>query len=518
MGNISKQVDKLFAEWDRDDSPGCALGVISKGRFIHKRCYGMADLEHGIPLTPDSVFDVASTSKQFTAACVALLARRGKLSLDDRIQKHLPEIPEYDHPVTIRHLIHHTSGLRDYLTLMYMAGMPYTNKYPDADIYSLIARQKRLNFRPGSDHMYCNTGYFLLAEIVKRVSGLTLRRYAAKNIFSRLGMASTHFHDDYSDIVKNRACGYKKEKKEHKGSVSILDVVGDGGLYTTLNDLARWDRNYYDNRVGGYGQDLIRELTTTGKLNNGEELAYAYGLFVEKYRGLNVVHHGGAWVGYRLELIRFPEQQFSVICLANTEALNAIAMARKVADLYLAKEFPVLPGKPQAAKKIRAAGKPGYYFDSKTEDLIKLSARTGCSLELSGRTHKLNPVSAHHFEAENGACRVHFTGPKALRLTLKSGKESRYSWLPPSKERLSRTAGHAGEYFCPELDAGLKIFVKDKALHLLFKCETKPLKMTQVKKDLFKAGPEVTVYMNKPGQNKFTLTTGRVKGLVFTKK
>lgn len=518
MGNTTKQVDKLFAEWDNAHSPGCALGVVSKGRFIYKRCYGMADLEHRIPLTPDSVFDVASTSKQFTAACVTLLARRGKLSLDDRIQKHLPEIPVYDHPITIRHLLHHTSGLRDYLTLMALAGMPYTNKYPDADIYALIARQKRLNFRPGSEHTYCNTGYFLLAEIVKRVSGMTLRRYADKNIFARLGMASSHFHDDYSEIVRNRACGYKKEKKEHKGSVSILDVVGDGGLYTTLNDLARWDRNYYDNRVGGLGQALIRELTTPGKLNNGEELSYAFGLFVENYRGLKVVHHGGSWVGYRLEFIRFPEQQFSVICLANTEALDAIAMARKVADLYLAGEFPSPPPEPRAAKKVRAAGRPGYYIDSKTEDLVKFSSKNGCSLELLGRVHKLNPVSNSHFEAESGACHLEFTGPEELQLTLRNGKKSRYAWLPPVKDRPSKTHGYAGEYFCAELDASHKLTVKEKALHLLLKGETEQLEMQQVKKDLFRAGPSITIHMNKPAPKKFTLSTGRVKALVFTKK
>jgi len=521
MGKISNQLDKLFSEWDRKDSPGCALGVISKGKFIYKRCYGMADLEHGVPLTPDSVFDVASTSKQFTAACIALLARRGKLSLDDKIQKHLPEIPVYKYPITIRHLIHHTSGLRDYLTLMALAGMPYTNEYPDKEIYDLIARQKGLNFRPGSEHTYCNTGYFLLSEIVKRVSGMTLRQYAHKNIFSRLGMKNSRFHDDFSEIVRNRACGYKKAKDGHKISLSIFDVVGDGGLYTTLNDLARWDRNYYNNRVGGLGQPFIRELTTPGKLNNGEELTYAFGLFIENYRGLKTVHHGGSWVGYRLEFIRFPEQQFSVICLANTEALDAISMARKVADLYLADKFSVpIPKlqKPRTPRKAAIAGKTGYYIEDKTEDLIQISSDNGCSLELSGRVHKLKPISASHFEAESGACRVEFTGKKELSLTLRNGKKSRYSWLPPIKTRPAQIAGYAGEYYCPELDASHKITVKGKTMQFLLKGETDPLEMHQVKKDLFKAGSSVTIQMDKPARRKLTLSTGRVKDMVFTRK
>lgn len=521
MGNISKQVDKLFTEWDRKDSPGCALGVISKGKFIYKRCYGMADLEHGVPLTPDSVFDVASTSKQFTAACIAILSRRGKLRLDDPIRKYLPEIPAYKHPITIRHLVHHTSGLRDYLTLMELAGMPYTNDYPDSEVYSLIARQKGLNFRPGTEHVYCNTGYLLLAEIVKRTSGMTLRQYADKNIFSPLGMKSTAFHDDCSRLVRNRAWGYAKGKEGNKVSLSLFDTVGDGGLYTTLNDLAIWDRNFYDNRVGGFGQSLIRELTTPGRLNGGEELNYAFGLFIEDYRGLKTIHHGGAWVGYRLEFIRFPGQEFSVICLANTEALDAIAMARKVADLYLSDKFtapkPVTPEQ-KTAGKFRVKGKPGYYINEKNNGLVTLSAKGECSLELCGRIQKLNSVSASRLEAGNGSCRVDFDGPRELTLTLRNGRKSRYSWLPPAKGSPAQAAGYAGEYYSPELDATHKIVAKDKTLQFLLKGQEEPLKMFPVKKGLFKAGEYITIDFSRTGRQTFLLSTGRAKELMFRRK
>jgi CubicO group peptidase (beta-lactamase class C family) len=520
MRDISKQVDSLFAEWNKKTAPGCALGVISKGKFIYKRCYGMANLEDGVPLTPDSVFDVASTSKQFTAACVAMLARRRKLSLDDRIQKHLPEIPEYNYPITIRHLIHHTSGLRDYLTLMTLSNRPYTNDYPSDEIFGLIARQKGLNFRPGAEHMYCNTGYFLLGEIVKRVSGLTLRQYAHKNIFAPLGMTSTHFHDDYSEIIPNRACGYAKGKKGPKTSISILDVVGDGGLYTTLNDLAIWDRNFYDNRLGGFGQSLIGELTAAGRLNNGECHNYAFGLFTENYRGLKAIHHGGSWVGYRSELIRFPEQRFSVICLANSEAIDAIALARKVADLYLAGKFPLsgpTPSKHKAGKKIPLAGRAGYYIHEKTEDLVLLSDKDGCSLELNGRALKLNRLSASQLEAVNGACRVEFTGPKQLCLTLRNGNKNIYSWLPKVKANPAQTLRHAGEYYCSELDITQSIAAKGKALRLLLKGD-EPQEMLEVKKDLFKAGPYITIRFNRPARGNFTLSTGRVKDLHFVRR
>lgn len=340
MNSLTNQVDSLFAEWDKPDSPGCALAIIQDGAIIYQRGYGCADLEHDIPISPTSVFDIASTSKQFTATCIAILARQGKLSLDDEVRQHIPEMPGYAHPITIRHLIHHTSGIRDYLTLMELAGMRYENEYPDEEVIDLICRQKELNFEPGEEYLYSNTGYLLLGEIVKRVSGKTLRAFADEWIFAPLGMKKTHFHDDFTEIVKDRAVGYSaKENGGYRIDMSIFDVVGDGCIYTTVEDLYLWDQNFYHNIVGNYGQDLIAEITTPGELNNGAELAYSFGLDLEKYRGLNLISHGGDWAGYRSEMIRFPEQKFSVICLANFGEINPTGLAKRIADIYLADAF-----------------------------------------------------------------------------------------------------------------------------------------------------------------------------------
>jgi len=337
---MTDQVDALFAEWDKPDSPGCALAIIQDSEIIYQRSYGCADLEHDIPITPMSVFDIASTSKQFTATCIAILARQGKLSLDDEAEKHIPELPGYAHPITIRHLIHHTSGIRDYLTLMELAGMRYENEYPDEEVLDLICRQKELNFEPGEEYLYSNTGYLLLGEIVKRVSGKTLRTFADEGIFAPLGMKKTHFHDDFTEIVKDRAVGYSaKEDGGFRIDMSIFDVVGDGCVYTTVEDLYLWDQNFYHNSLGNYGHDLIAEISTPGRLNNGEKLNYAFGLVVEKYRGLDLLSHGGDWAGYRSELIRFPGQKFSVICLANLGEINPTRLAKQIAEIYLEKEF-----------------------------------------------------------------------------------------------------------------------------------------------------------------------------------
>lgn len=520
MGNISKQVDRFFSAWDNSASPGCALGVIRNGRFIYKRGYGMASLEHGVPITPDSAFGVASTSKQFTAACVALLARRGKLSLDDKLQKHIPEIPVYKYPITLRHLIHHTSGLRDYLTLMSLAGMRLENKYSNEEVIALIARQKDLNFRPGSEHVYCNTGYLLLAEIVKRVSGLTLRQYAHKHLFAPLGMKSTHFQDDFTEVIKNRASGYAKDKRGYKISTSLFDTVGDGGLSTTLNDLAVWDRNYYDNRIGGFGNAFIKELTAPGRLNNGSGMNYAFGLFIENYKGLKVVHHGGSWYGNRCELIRFPEQKFSVICLANNEAIDAIALARNVADLYLASELsrPAAPqSKAGVARRLPITGKTGFYLDQKTGRLAELSYKSGYTLGIHGRTPKLERITAARLQTANGAARIDFTAPQAFTLTANGGVKTLYTWLPPIKLSASQAKRYAGKYYSAELDTLNEITAKGSALTLTARA-LPPEKLIPMKGGVLKCGPERTLRFDTAGPGSFTLSTGRVQGLRFHRK
>lgn len=342
MTAITDKVDRLFTKWDKPDSPGCALAVIQNGEIVYKRGYGMANLEYDIPISPHSVFDIASNSKQFTAMCIVLLARQNMLTLDDELQKYIPEIPRYSHPITLRHLIYHTSGLRDYLTLMNMSGMICENKYLTEEIIALLARQQSLNFQPGTERLYSNTGYLLLGEIVKRVSGKSLRVFAEEQIFAPLGMKNTHFHDNFKEIVKNRADSYLPKKGGgFQIDMSWHDNAGAGFLYTTIEDLSLWDRNFYENILGNCGQDLIEEITTICKIKKYENSPRkcAFGLLLCRYRGLKVIKHGGAWFGYRSDIVQFPEHNFSVICLANVRTFNPTKLVFKVADIYLDCEF-----------------------------------------------------------------------------------------------------------------------------------------------------------------------------------
>lgn len=340
-GATEPRIDAIFREYDTTRSPGCALGVVHHGKLVFGRGYGMADLEHGVPLSTRSVFDLASTSKQFAAAVVGLLAQDGQLSLEDDVRAHLPELRDYGTPVRIRHLIHHTSGYRDYLELQDLAGLRDADWYDDAEVVELLARQRELNFPPNTEHLYSNSGYFLLSQLVLRSTGKSLRQVAHERLFEPLGMASTHFHDDFNEIVPARATGYAPRPGGGFAlSQTTLNMVGDGTLYTTVEDLARWDQNFYEPRLGGgAGKELLDLLLRPGVLESGEELDYAGGLYVWRYRGLPAVSHAGAFVGFRSEMLRFPEQRLTVICLCNLSSARPTRLAQAVAELYLADQM-----------------------------------------------------------------------------------------------------------------------------------------------------------------------------------
>lgn len=339
LSDRGKEIDRLFKEWDRPDSPGCVLGVIQDGKMVYERGYGMANLEHNIPITSDSVFRICSVSKQFTAMCIAILSEKRLLSLDDGIRKYVPELPEYTEQITIRQLIHQVSGIRDYTFLFILSVLTMNQRIFDNimkdDVLEMLARQKKLVFTPGDRYEYSNSNYFLLGLIVERVSGKSLRTFADESIFKPLGMQNTHYHDDSKMIVTNRAYGYApKDDDGYELSISNCEVVGDGCVFTTINDLLLWDSNFYNNTLPG-GNNLIATIETGGRLNDGDSHNYAFGLYRSKYKGLTCLDHGGSWVGFVAYMRRFPEQKFSVIVLGNHSLFPARQLANQIVDLFL---------------------------------------------------------------------------------------------------------------------------------------------------------------------------------------
>lgn len=329
------RIDRIFAEYDRAGSPGCAVGVVRDGKWVMQRGYGMADLDHDIPNGPSMVYYVGSISKQFTAAAIALLAQDGRLSLDDPVRKWVPELPDYGAPLTVRHLVHHTGGVRDIYNLMGLRGDRLEDVFPDSQALALIVRQKGTAFTPGTRYSYSNSGYFLLGVIVKRASGQSLREFADARIFRPLGMTRTHFHDDGAHVLKGRAYSYHREDDGtyQLGWLPNFDKTGAGGLWTTLDDLRKWDENYYTHKVGGPALQAM--LHTRGVLAGGDTLPYAFGNTVVTRRGLRLTEHTGSLMGYQAYVGRYPDQRLTVLLQCNLGSVDPERLGRAVAEVYL---------------------------------------------------------------------------------------------------------------------------------------------------------------------------------------
>ena len=458
------KVDKLFAAWDKTTAPGATLAVIKDGNIVYERGYGMAKLEDGIVNTPERVFDIGSVSKQFTAACVAMLVREGRVGLDDDIRRYLPEMPAYDKPVTVRHLLHHTSGLRDLDALLGLAGFrPETDAPTVEEAAEIVRRQKRLNFAPGDEYSYTNTGFFLLSRIVERVSGKSLNTFAQERIFRPLGMTKTLFQDDHTQIIKDRATGYSRRENGFAISMSRWDITGAGNVLTTVRDLFLWDQAFYS---GALGKDLMAMLQTRGALNSGKTIDYAFGLGIREYRGLRIVTHLGGWAGFRTAFVRFPERGFSVIVLANVDAIDPAQLAFGVADIYLA-DFLKEPQKEEpktiltiAVPRADLEAQAGNWQDDRFGMWLVLAVDDGKLFwTLNGERHALAAVAPGRFAALEHPTGMVFElmtaekgTPARAKLSIGNDQELRFRKAAPVKPlSTEELREYAGKYVSEEL-------------------------------------------------------------------
>jgi CubicO group peptidase (beta-lactamase class C family) len=371
-GDARPAVDRIFAEYAKPDSPGCAVALYKDGRIEYARGYGMASLEHDLPITAQSVFYLGSVSKQFTAFAAALAVQEGRLSVEDPISRFLPELPQYASTITIRHLIHHTSGLRDYNTLLSIAGRRGDEAFDNPTVVRIATRQQKLNFEPGSEYLYSNTGYTLLATIVERATRTPFAEYASKKIFEPLGMSVTHFHVDESRLVRNRAFAFSRQGQTFALDTPSNERAGAGGVFSSVRDLLHWDENFYTARVGG--RTLIDQVQTQGKLNDGTSIAYAWGLQLGQYRGLTLVEHGGSLGGYRAHLMRFPEEHYSLAALCNLSTIAPGALLRQVADATLNNRFTEPKPNSRPVTEGRGGGQRGRGGNSRPLSPIVVSA------------------------------------------------------------------------------------------------------------------------------------------------
>lgn len=468
----SRMVDRVFEAWRGNDAdgPGCAVGVSRNGDVLYERGYGMANMETGTPITPSSIFHVASVSKQFTAMAVMLLERDGKLSVDDDIRKYLPEIPDYGTPITIRHLLTHTSGLRDQWALLRLArGRFEENRITDADVLDIASRQQGLNFTPGAEYVYSNTGYTLAAVIVKRVSGQSLRDFADEQIFKPLGMTNTHFHDDYTMLVPGRTSAYARRAGGWRVSVPNFDTYGATSLFTTVGDLLKWEANLDSPVVGDAA--LFGEMETPARLTNGDSTDYGLGLSAGRYRGARVVGHGGADAGYRSYVGRFPEHGLAIAIACNASTANPGALANGVADAYLGSRLAVVKsdvaprGVPVSAAVLQR--RAGVYVQPTTLQVIELSMRDGRLIGGRNSGPTLVPLSENRFRAEDRE--IVFAGGENGGFEMRpsdGGRPIPYEWHQPAQMSAASLAAYTGEYFSEEVNAHYTVSASDSALSL----------------------------------------------------
>lgn len=526
---MAHAVDQLFARWARPDSPGASIAVIQNGKMIYSHGYGAANLEHGVPNTPATVFHLASVSKQFTAFAIHLLAHDGKLSLDDDVRKYVPKLHDFGKLITIRQLLHHTSGVRDQWNLLALAGWRLDDEITDDDVARLLFQQIELNFAPGDQFLYSNSGYTLLAMIVKQVSGKTLPEFAKERIFDPLGMSHTHFQDKYGVVANDRAYSYGRQPDGKYQYIALTySTVGPSSLFSTVCDLARWDENFYTGEVGGL--TLLAEMQQKGKLNDGKDINYASGLFIGKYRGLRTVEHAGGDAAYRTNILRFPDQHFSVVVLANAGDMNPAALSFRIADIYLkellkpAPDKPALDDKPEVTIDPRILDayvgnyelRPGFVISiSKDNDHLVTRATGQPSFPMyavSNTAFRLRVVPAELvFEdvAQSGTAQNAVLHQNGANLPLK-----RITIDKPAADRLKAYEGH---YYSAELGVIYDVFIGENGLMVRY--PRGELDLQPVGTDAFTTGFPIGnlkfACANDGKCNELSIDDGRVKQLRF---
>lgn len=484
---LVEQIDSLFTAWNRTDSPGCVLGIFQDGRISYTKAYGMANLEYGLALTPDSLMYLASNSKQFMAACVMLLVQQGLVSLSDDIRKYFPEMPVYAHPVRVEHLLNHTNGLREHGYLSFLAGMSDLD-YHTADSVAMICRQSGVNYPAGETYLYSNAGFVLQAELVQRVTGQALPAFIRQNLFEPVGMRSTVFSDDHGLVLKNRAASY--EPAENGGYRCLLaanSVLGSAGVLTTVEDLYRWDQNFYDARVGG--PEFIRLMTTPTSFNDGRQVPYSAGLIHSEICGQKAIWHGGVEFGYRSNTLRFPERRLSIMCLANLSTFRPAEISEQIAGLLLSGQKPAYISAPIPQPKPLSPAVvedvSGFYYDSATGAFARLSNRDGRLCAFAAGFNFEPELTAHTLSAGKESFTLeHEDRAEAfmMRFTLEKAQRASAWTLQPVMMECSLPAlvqtpitnaaslkldDFAGKFYCADLKALYETAVVDGRLSLV---------------------------------------------------
>jgi len=491
--SITKKIDNLFAQWNTPNSPGCAIGIIRNDSLIYSKGYGMADLEHDIPITPETIFYMCSVSKQFTGYAVELLARQGKLKLDEDIHVYLPLMADFGKRITVRNLLNHTSGIRDDISLAAISGLGADGMITEDLALNILKRQTSLNFAPGSSYLYSNSNYVLLSEIVSAVSGKSFRAFIDSAIFKPLGMAHSRFVDHYSETIKNRAFSYEvANKNSFSNDYQNVYTLGDGGLFTNITDMAKWVSNFFYPKAGDTKD--IDLFTEKGRLSNSNEIPYALGIAVKKYKGWTEFQHAGGLAGYRTFLSVFPDLKMGFLVFSNVGNFQSQNRTHDLANLFISDAVKnIVTTKPKNTDSSIAVLKDPERVKMYMGDYI---ADEGIQFNFSivnqkvywirnGRTSLLVNKAKDTFSV--------FDSPEVTFIFERTpGKEIIVKEYWPVDNNFSLTKyvaivspqtdkqleAYTGEYYCPELDCQYGIQLKDHQLVLTSnKYNDAPLKL-----------------------------------------
>jgi len=532
------RTDSVFQRFDRTDSPGCALGVYQDGKILYARGYGMASLEHGVAMSPRSVLDVGSISKQFTAMSILMLQREGKLSLEDPIRKYIPEMPAYADKITLRRALSQTSGLRDLYVMMSQTGRTFAGDSIDA--LRVITHSAEPNYTPGERYLYTNSGWILAAQIVYRLTGKTLAEFADERIFGPLGMHDTRILADATTIIPNGAEGYAPQGGGRPGfrvARSSYDgaIMGAGAVHTSVEDFGRWLDNYDNATVGG--RDIIATMTTPTMLNDGTPAksgptqAYAIGLNVGTMRGLRVVSHGGSWAGYRGHFLRFPDQHFAVATFCNVTTSGPDSLARKVAGIYLADRMQpdsaagwsvALMGAPRADVPVANLRSLAGVWRNVERGEVRRIRLVGDTLFTTGggeRT-RIVPLGGGRYRAGETELRLEAAGAVASRMIVRTpGDSVTFTRADTVALTPAQLAEYAGNYRSDEVET-TQTWKIEKGQLVVYANDRRLGTLEPAYKDGFTRGGGNVIDVVRDAKGRitgFVVEAGRVRHLRFTR-
>lgn len=532
-----KRADQLFYTYNEEGVPGGVVGVIKRGEVAFSKAYGLANLSHGIPYEVNTPTNIGSVSKQFTAMAILLLEQQGKLSLDDDVRKHIPELPDLGQLVTIKNMLNHTNGFREVYNLIPMTGWKGEDMLRRQEIIELLKRQEELQAAPGEEYNYNNSAFILCAEIVERISGQSFPEFMEENVFAPLGMNSSVVRANPSVIIPGASQGYVSDSTGYHEAGDLYAAYGAGGIYTTVEDFSKWMGNFNRPVIGG--EEVVSRLVTVDTLNNGDTMTYALGIGVSEFRGLEYYSHGGADIAHRAYLIYFPEIDAGVVAMSNNASFNSTGIAFEMAELYFSEMLD-----PEEEEEEETGEETDSTTITVPEELLQayagkyLLTQMGVTLNyevVDGRLKMsmegqpdvfLDPISESEFTYEGVEATVEFVRNEAGEVTMavhsQGGQKFELERAAPYDPTTEELQELTGKYFSRELETFYTLELRDTTLTLLIR-NTEEIELSAMKKDTYKGDiyfiGEVVFQRDERGQlSGFTASNGRTRGILFEKQ